>query len=194
MVNVRRRWYLLAWDTTREDWRTLRLDRMRLVDGYAGAAFEPRPLPAPDIPQYVLDSVVRTPWPYQADLIVQDAAHRLVDRLPPNAVIEPVIEPVAEHVSRVRLSADSPRHLAPWLSMLEADFRLADPERDAELAEQIKKVRGEVFIRSPRMRDGRRYTTQRSGPWTLPGHVRVVSAAVHGDPPTCPPAAPLTLP
>ncbi|MCG7204438.1 helix-turn-helix transcriptional regulator [Streptomyces arenae] len=135
VVGVRRRWYLLAWDTSREDWRTLRLDRMHL-DTIAAPLFKPRPLPADDIAAYVLDRVDRTPWPYQAELIVQDASDRLVDRLPLNAVVEPI----TAHTSRVLLSADSPRHLAPWLSHLEADFHLADPDRDAELAREIQRV------------------------------------------------------
>jgi predicted DNA-binding transcriptional regulator YafY len=136
VVGVRRRWYLLAWDTTREDWRTLRLDRMHLTDTIAVPLFEPRPLPATDIAAYVLDRVSRTPWPYQAELVVAEAAHRLADRLPLNAVVEPI----TAQSSRLLLSADSPRHLAPWLGMLEADFRLADPDRDAELATEIQRV------------------------------------------------------
>lgn len=136
VVGVRRRWYLLAWDTTRQDWRTLRLDRMQLRDTIAAPLFKPRPLPAADIAAYVLDRINRLPWPYQAEVIVQEAAHRLVDRLPPNAVIEPT----GPHSSRVLMSADSPHHLAPWLGMLDADFRLADPDRDAELATEIQRV------------------------------------------------------
>src|SRR4051812_15055805 len=31
MVTTGRRWYLMAWDTDRDDWRTFRLDRMREV-------------------------------------------------------------------------------------------------------------------------------------------------------------------
>ena len=34
MVATGRRWYLLAWDLDRDDWRTFRLDRMREVDGH----------------------------------------------------------------------------------------------------------------------------------------------------------------
>lgn len=43
LVPVARRWYLLAWDRQREDWRTFRLDRM--ADLFqTRVRFEPRPL------------------------------------------------------------------------------------------------------------------------------------------------------
>ena len=47
LVNLGRRWYLVAWDCDREDWRTFRVDRLtRLAP--AGARFEPRALPDDD--------------------------------------------------------------------------------------------------------------------------------------------------
>ena len=137
VVNARRRWYLLAWDTDRRDWRTFRLDRITLPAFHAGARFEPRPLPSEDPAGYVLAHLKRMPWPYQAWVIVDAPAPELVGRLAPNAVIEPI----SERTSRVRLSADSPRLLAPWLGRLEADFHVADPERDADLVHEIDQVR-----------------------------------------------------
>lgn len=133
VVNARRRWYLLAFDIDRQDWRTFRLDRLTLPAFHAGPRFDPRPLPSDDPRGYVLARLERLPWPYQAEVIVDESAEHLL----PNAVIEPL----DQHTSRVRLSADSPRLLAPWLGMLDADFRLADPERDADLAQEIDQVR-----------------------------------------------------
>jgi len=43
LVPVARRWYLLAWDRQREDWRTFRLDRMTEVFP-TRVRFEPRPM------------------------------------------------------------------------------------------------------------------------------------------------------
>ncbi|MEF3402818.1 helix-turn-helix transcriptional regulator [Agromyces sp. CCNWLW203] len=43
LVPVARRWYLLAWDRQREDWRTFRLDRMSDVFP-TRVRFEPRPV------------------------------------------------------------------------------------------------------------------------------------------------------
>ena len=39
LVNLGRRWYLLAWDAGRDDWRTFRLDRIeRVLDAQQGRA------------------------------------------------------------------------------------------------------------------------------------------------------------
>ena len=43
LVPVARRWYLLAWDRQREDWRTFRLDRISDVF-QTRVHFEPRPM------------------------------------------------------------------------------------------------------------------------------------------------------
>ncbi|CAM5689799.1 hypothetical protein STENM36S_04959 [Streptomyces tendae] len=84
---------------------------------HRGAPVRPLPLPAEDIAPYVLDRVDRSPWPYQAELIVQDAAHRLVGRLPPNAVVGPI---TAHQQPRSAVPCSAfrglPRHLAPGLA------------------------------------------------------------------------------
>src|SRR6185437_16783478 len=56
LVNWGRRWYLLAFDVDRQDWRTLRVDRLipRIPNG---PRFTPRPLPSPDVAAYVSSRV-----------------------------------------------------------------------------------------------------------------------------------------
>src|ERR1700735_4538907 len=46
IVHPPRRWYLLAWDLGRGDWRTFRVDRIQGPLGPPGARFASRPLPA----------------------------------------------------------------------------------------------------------------------------------------------------
>src|SRR5690606_19648442 len=46
MVATGRRWYLMAWDVDRDDWRTFRLDRMREVRATTWR-FRPRQHPDP---------------------------------------------------------------------------------------------------------------------------------------------------
>lgn len=46
------RWYLLAWDTARADWRVFRLDRMTELLR-TGAHYDPRPLPADSALDYL---------------------------------------------------------------------------------------------------------------------------------------------
>jgi predicted DNA-binding transcriptional regulator YafY len=47
-----RRWYLVCWDLSRHDWRTLRVDRISHV-GERGEPFAPRRLPAADAAEFV---------------------------------------------------------------------------------------------------------------------------------------------
>src|SRR3954453_6900105 len=56
LVNRGRRWYVVAWDRRREDWRTFRVDRLERA-APDGARFAPRPLPAGDAAAYVQQSI-----------------------------------------------------------------------------------------------------------------------------------------
>src|SRR5262249_28540990 len=52
LVNTCRRWYLVAWDRGREDWRTFRVDRIE-PNLATGMRFTPREPPARDLAAYV---------------------------------------------------------------------------------------------------------------------------------------------
>src|SRR5215212_10874583 len=56
VVNHGRRWYLVAWDRRRDDWRTFRIDRLAKPTS-AGVRFRPRRLPAKDAAAYVEQSI-----------------------------------------------------------------------------------------------------------------------------------------
>lgn len=51
-------WYLIAWDSRRDDWRTFRLDRSNNVR-LAGRRFAPREIPGGDAGAYLTASVAR---------------------------------------------------------------------------------------------------------------------------------------
>ena len=59
LVTTGRRWYLLAYDRDRQDWRSLRLDRMSDVRAL-GSTFTPRE--APDAAAYVRRSISASPY------------------------------------------------------------------------------------------------------------------------------------
>ncbi|MBZ5738353.1 helix-turn-helix transcriptional regulator [Nocardioides mangrovi] len=52
LVSVGRRWYLVAYDRDRQDWRSFRVDRVSAVET-SGQRFRPRELPADDAPAFV---------------------------------------------------------------------------------------------------------------------------------------------
>ena len=69
MVTAGRRWYLVAWDLRRDDWRTFRLDRLNDA-ARAGRRFTPREIPGGDAADFVATSLSSIPREIEALLAV----------------------------------------------------------------------------------------------------------------------------
>ncbi|WP_327282724.1 MULTISPECIES: YafY family protein [unclassified Streptomyces] len=67
LVCTERRWYLVAWDLDREDWRTFRADRIDPRPPH-GPRFTPRPAPAEDLAAYVSRGVAQHAYAAKAVL------------------------------------------------------------------------------------------------------------------------------
>ena len=80
LVHTPRRWYLVAWDLGRGDWRTFRVDRIQGPPGPPGARFTPRPLPADDVAAYVSQSIASAPYRYQARILFHTPVQELAGR------------------------------------------------------------------------------------------------------------------
>lgn len=80
MVVTGRRWYLMAWDIDRDDWRTFRLDRMREV---VATTWQFRPREHPDPVSYVQRSVTESPYRYLARVRVHAPPNRVRELVPP---------------------------------------------------------------------------------------------------------------
>lgn len=65
LVSTGRRWYLVAWDVRRVDWRTFRLDRLDRAR-LAGGRCAPRELPGGDAAAFVARSIRSMPQPAYA--------------------------------------------------------------------------------------------------------------------------------
>jgi predicted DNA-binding transcriptional regulator YafY len=90
LVATGRRWYLVAYDLDRSDWRTFRLDRVTAATS-TGWRFRPRE--APDAAAFVQRSVSQSPYAHVARVRVRapaSAVSRLVS--PTTGVVEPVDE------------------------------------------------------------------------------------------------------
>ncbi len=85
LVHTTRRWYLLAWDTDRDDWRTFRLDRIQGPLGPPGARFTPRQPPAGDVAAYVSQSISSAPYRYQARIRIHAPVEAVARRTSPAA-------------------------------------------------------------------------------------------------------------
>jgi predicted DNA-binding transcriptional regulator YafY len=127
-----RRWYLVAWDIERADWRTFRVDRMR-PRVPTGPRFTVRELPGGDPAAFVSRSVAQR-WPYQAVLRIHTSADS------PQARWWSTygrVEPVDEHTCLLHVGADNPRGLTFLLGAMDVDFEVT---HGPELAEHLRHV------------------------------------------------------
>src|SRR5829696_622714 len=132
VVSWGRRWYLVAFDADRQDWRTFRVDRLH-PRSPAGPRFTPRRVPGGDVTAYVERTVGRATWRYRARVLLRAPAAALAGRLPP--AVE--LEPVDDRTCIATAGADDPTVLALYLGMLDFDFDLPDAP---ELAEALARL------------------------------------------------------
>lgn len=138
LVTTGRRWYLLAYDLDRRDWRSLRLDRMSEVTA-RGSIFMPRQ--APDAADYVSRSISTSPYRYVAR----------VRYFAPQSVVGQHFSPAAGTIEAdgpdaciVTTGADDPQRLALWLAMSGLDFEVLGPQEVADAA----RVVAELLVRA----------------------------------------------
>lgn len=116
VVNVDRRWYLVAHDLDRRAWRTFRLDRMLAVNatGHGVRLVDP-----PDPVAYVRASISTAPYPFQVTARIAAPADDVARRVSPSTG---VIEPVDDTSCRLTAGADDLDYLAVLLGSLGFDF------------------------------------------------------------------------
>jgi predicted DNA-binding transcriptional regulator YafY len=140
LVNLGRRWYLVAWDRRREDWRTFRIDRLT-GPASTGVRFMPRKLPARDAATYVKQSITGAPSRFEADVTLQAAAEEIATRAPQ---YWGTIEPIDERTCRYRTGDDDLGWLAIRIAMLDVDFEVHEPpelgERLRALADRLRRA------------------------------------------------------
>ncbi|ANN20202.1 DNA-binding transcriptional regulator [Amycolatopsis orientalis] len=122
LVNWGRRWYLVAWDLDRGDWRTYRVDRLtpRVP---IGPRFTPRDLPE-DVTDRVRRGVSSAAWRYRAKVTVDAPAEEVTARINPAVG---TVEAVDESTCLLHTGADSIETLAVHLGLLNAPFRVTEP-------------------------------------------------------------------
>ncbi|MZD08073.1 WYL domain-containing protein [Streptomyces sp. SID5785] len=128
LVATGRRWYLVAYDLDRADWRTFRVDRV--TEPFAtGARFAPREVPDGDAAQYVRRSVASA-WggsEYEIDVEFLAPAEVVAARVP-SWIGEPEALPGGGGcVLRARVS-DAVEWMAVRLAMTGVEFRVRGPE------------------------------------------------------------------
>ncbi|GII03880.1 helix-turn-helix transcriptional regulator [Planobispora takensis] len=132
LVSFGRHWYLVAWDTDRDDWRTFRVDRLTPRTP-TGPRFAPRQPPDGDVAAYLSRRLSSQTWPVQATVILHEPAESVADRIWPGMG---VVEAVDEHSCLLHVGADTPSALVWMITSVDADFTLA--EGPPELAEALR--------------------------------------------------------
>ncbi len=124
------RWYLLGFDLDRDDWRTFRLDRVRLRTPN-GPRFVPRPVPGGDPAAFVaarFKGSATDAWPCTGEAVVA----RPADRVAP-FVRDGVVEDLGDGRTRVVEGSWSWVALAAGLARFDAEVEVLGPPalRDA---------------------------------------------------------------
>lgn len=121
LVASDRRWYLLAYDLDRDDWRSFRIDRMTEVTARTWR-FHPRA--APDAAAYVQEGVASRVYPRRARFLVHAPAHTVRAQIPAAAAV--VRQRDDSHCEVLSGAADLDAVLMRVL-LLGHDFEVLDP-------------------------------------------------------------------
>ncbi len=131
LVPTDRRWYLVAHDLDRDDWRTFRVDRMSDIRA-TGHTFRPRPLADPAA--FVNQSISVAPFLHQARVRLVAPAAEMSSRVPPDIG---VVEAFGTEECWLELGAESLQWIAGYLVGLGVDFEV---ERPVELRAYLAKL------------------------------------------------------
>jgi predicted DNA-binding transcriptional regulator YafY len=142
VVNAGQRWYLVAWDLDRADWRTFRVDRMR--EGMSpGPRFQPRALTDAEVEALVSRGVPPEARRHQARVTVHAPAAQLAERFGPWIG---TITPLDEERCVLSTGAERIEELAAYLGLLGADFQVSEPP---ELVEALRALAARYAAATP---------------------------------------------
>ena len=150
LVNWGQRWYLVAFDLGRDDWRTFRVDR--IAEPFAtGVRFTPRELPTGNAAEYLRQSMYGRQETYDFEVAFAAPAAFVAARLPKWFGAP---EPIDERNCLLRSSAgDSVEWLAVRLAMVDCEFTVRRP---AELVECVRELGGRLTRAAGGSEGGRR--------------------------------------
>jgi predicted DNA-binding transcriptional regulator YafY len=137
LVYTGRRWYLLAWDTDRGDWRTFRADRITpLPPGPVVQRFVPREPPGGDAAAHVLRGVTSAPFRYRVRIRFDVAAAVIAERSTPTSGR---ITPLGEDACELATGTDSLYELMTYIGKFEVPFTVLEPP---ELRDFLRSLAG----------------------------------------------------
>jgi predicted DNA-binding transcriptional regulator YafY len=140
LVHVGGRWYLVAWDVERDDWRLFRVDR---IDGrpQLDRRFEPRDPPAEDVAAYVEQQVVRARGRVEARVLLHLPLEEAARRVPQLTASLSVVD---ERTCLLSTGAHWYGGLAVYVASIGCEFEVLEPP---EFAAEIERLAG-AFARA----------------------------------------------
>ncbi|MFF4275193.1 helix-turn-helix transcriptional regulator [Streptomyces sp. NPDC001536] len=152
LVSRLNRWYLVAWDLDREDWRTFRVDRIHPRTP-TGPRFTPRELPGAGVSAFVTgrfrgNDGTTTDWPCQGEVIL----HLPAADVAPFAQ-DGIVEELGPHHCRLTLGSWSWTGLAAAIGRFDTEIEVIGPPQlataCADLAARYARAAGHGTDRSP---------------------------------------------
>ncbi|MFF2851855.1 helix-turn-helix transcriptional regulator [Streptomyces sp. NPDC058001] len=134
LVCTEHRWYLVAWDLDREDWRTFRVDRVTPAPPH-GPHFTPRTPPADDLAAYVSRGVSTRAYAAQAVLRLLVPYEEAAERVSPSAG---TLQAEGPGSCLLRTGAASLDVMVIHVVMLGFAFEVLEP---AELNDTVRRTR-----------------------------------------------------
>jgi predicted DNA-binding transcriptional regulator YafY len=120
LVATDRRWYLVAYDLDRNDWRTFRVDRLSGLQ-VTGHTFAPRELADPA--RLVAEAITTAPYRYQAVIHIQATPAQIARHIPATVGI---VRPAGDQ-TELELGGDDLEWLAGRLVGLGFPFEVKEP-------------------------------------------------------------------
>ncbi|MFD1151448.1 helix-turn-helix transcriptional regulator [Saccharothrix hoggarensis] len=124
LAHTGRRWYLVAWDVDKADWRTFRVDRIE-EEPTLGARFTPREPPADDLASYVSRQLSVAPYPHEVRLVMHAPHDVIAARTSATSVH---LERIDDDRTRLTVGAPALDEVGLWIAMIGVDFEVEGPE------------------------------------------------------------------
>lgn len=140
LVHTGRRWYLVAFDLDRDDWRTFRLDRVKnpVTTGIRAAIRG-----GPDPVELVQQGTTVDVWDFPASVILDAGVERARLEIAPTVGTVTAID---EKTTRLSIGADDMGWLARFLLGLSMNFEVESPP---ELQKELARIGRELVERYP---------------------------------------------
>jgi predicted DNA-binding transcriptional regulator YafY len=124
VVHTGPRWYIAAWDRSRDDWRVFRVDR---ISGKVTTErrFVRRDIPGGDLAAFVARSITTDPYAVRGRVLFHAPRERIAQRVPPSIARVTALD---DERCVLEAGSTSARSLALHVALLGEEFEVLEPE------------------------------------------------------------------